>query len=262
METLSTPPNPGTNKPPAVISFINLRKTIGWLGMLLPFILLLVNYFINRTNLLNNPLFVNTKHSLPYTPGTAWKASISHYYYTTAGEIFTGVLIAVALFLFVYKGYPKKPGEKGLSDNALTTIAGIAALGVVVFPTAASNGIKDNLRTFISSDTAGIIHFVAATIFFVALSVLSMVNFRRTGDPATFGKEKEHRIYLICGIAMLSCILLLAIYSAWLYKIINLQKFRPIYVLEAIALIFFGISWLIKGKVDVYYFPKMIGLMK
>ncbi len=55
--------------------------------------------------------------------------SISHYYYTTAGNLFTGTLCAVALFLISYRGYP---GDK---DNILTTLAGIFALGVAFFPT-------------------------------------------------------------------------------------------------------------------------------
>ena len=154
-----------TNNSSLIVSYYTLRKAIGWLGMLLPFILIAGNYLINELNILNNSFFVKTKCFDPYLAHGSFKFSISHFYYSTVGELFTGTLSAVALFMFCYKGHPLRPREKGLSDNALTNFTALFALGVVVFPTGSAYCITDNLRTFVSSNNTGYIHFTMATLF-------------------------------------------------------------------------------------------------
>lgn len=252
----------GNNNTELIISYLSLRKAIGWLGLLLPFMLLIGNYTVNRLNVLNNSFFVKTLCSPPYVPGRAFKSSISHYYYSTVGELFTGVLCAVALFMFCYKGHKLRIGEKGLSDNALSNLAGLFALAVVIFPTGAGDCIQDNMRIFLSSTNTGYIHFTMASLFFISLAVMSMVNFRRTGDIASFGKNKNHNTFLFCGIAMLLCLVLIFIYSMWIEnKYSWLDQLQPVFCLEALALIFFGISWLIKGRVDITYLPKKLKII-
>ncbi|WP_343748959.1 DUF998 domain-containing protein [Fluviicola sp.] len=252
-----------TNDGVAIISYLRLRKTIGWLGVSLPFTLLIVNFLINRFNVLNRAFFINPKCSMVYKSGNQWKSSISHYYYSTAGELFTGVLIAVALFMFCYKGHKKRRGEKGLSDNALTNLTGIFALGVVVFPTSSEECITDNLRVFLSSECTGYIHFTMASLFFICLAIMSMVNFRRTADQVSFGLKKQHKLFLLCGYMMLSSLALIFVYSVWIEGSFRwLDNCNPVFCLEAIALVFFGISWLGKGQVDFSYLPKKLHLIK
>src|SRR5260221_2268583 len=93
---------------PRLISFNTLRKTIGWLGILLPAGLLVANF-----------LFAHC-HSI--------QDSISHFYYTVAGNLFTGTLCAVALFLISYRGYT------GAADYIFTTLAGLIVVAVAFFP--------------------------------------------------------------------------------------------------------------------------------
>lgn len=252
-----------TNDGLAVISYLRLRKAIGWLGVSLPFLLLVVNYLINKSNILNQELFVKTNTCFTsYKANGHWKSSISHYYYSSVGELFTGVLIAVALFMFCYKGHEKRSGEKGLSDNALTNMTGIFALGVVAFPTSSNECITDNLRTFLSSEYAGYIHFTMAALFFISLAIMSIVNFRRTADRVSFGLKKQHKLFLLCGIMMLLSIVLIFVYGVWIEGHFKwLDKCNPVFCLEAIALVFFGISWLGKGQVDFSYLPKKLNLM-
>lgn len=245
-----------------IISYLSIRKAIGWLGLLLPFMLLIGNFMINKLDILNNSFFIKTSCSDPYVDAGSFKFSVSHYYYSTVGELFTGVLGAVALFMFCYRGHKLRKGEKGLSDNAMANLAGIFALGVVVFPTGGDSCITDNMRIFLSSANTGYIHFTMATLFFVTLAVMSMVNFRRTEDMVSFGKKENHNTYLVCGIVMLVCLLLISIYSIWLVnKFSWLDKLHPVFCLEAIALIFFGISWLLKGRVDFAYVPRKLNLI-
>ena len=190
--------SPGSNKE-IIISYYTLRKAIGWLGILLPFVLIVGNYGINQLNILNNNFFIDTSCSKPYIPSGFYKTSISHYYYSTVSILFTGTLLSVALFMFSYKGHVLRQGEKGLSDNVLTHLAGISALGVVIFPTGSNACITDNIHTYLSTTNTGNIHFAMAAIFFISLSLISIVNFRRRKEIDSFGKGDYHNLYLFCG---------------------------------------------------------------
>ncbi|MBN9352200.1 MAG: hypothetical protein J0H55_16090 [Chitinophagaceae bacterium] len=85
-----------------LISYHALRRLIGILGILLPFLCWGVNAFVNYLNLLNNPGLVDISQSQVYEAGADLKSSVSHFYYTTAGPMFTGILITVSIFLFCY----------------------------------------------------------------------------------------------------------------------------------------------------------------
>lgn len=247
-----------------VISYLKIRRAIGWLGLLLPFMLLIGNYTVNSLDILNNSFFIKTScAAAAYEAGNSFKYSISHYYYSTVGELFTGVLCAVALFMFCYKGHKLRPGERGLSDSAVTNLAGFFALGVVIFPTGSDGCIRDNMRIFLSSSNTGYIHFTMASLFFISLAVMSIVNFRRTDSIDSFGTKEHHKTYLICGIVMLVCLALIFVYSMWIEtKFAWLDRIHPVFCLEAIALIFFGTSWLIKGQFDIMAIPRKLRLMK
>ncbi len=243
-----------------LISYKTMRKAVGWLGMLLPFALLLLNYFINETNLLNNNWFVKTECQSQYEAQSSWKSSISHYYYTTVGELFTGTLCAVALFMFSYKGFPKNKNEKGLSDSLMTNLAGAFALGVVLFPTSSSTCISDNIRSFLSSDNTGYIHLTSAALFFVTLAFMSIINFRRTETVGVYGQTPRDKLYFWCGIAMFLCLALLVVYIAFFEG--WFMDLHPVFSLEALALQAFGLSWLTKGGVDFYFIPKLFGMKR
>lgn len=242
---------PKTNpNPNLVISYHRMRQSIGWLGLSLPFILLTGNYMINHYNLFNNETLMMIQCNT-YTAGNSFKPSISHYYYTTVGELFTGTLCAVALFLFSYRGYPQRDEEIIPSDSFMTNLAGFCALGVALFPTSSNNCLTDNVRTYISSETMGYVHYIFAGFFFITLSLISIFNFRRTANVVDFGKMPSHNFYKYCGIIMLICIALILIYSIWLENHYpELQTYNITFALETIALLAFGMSWLKKGRID------------
>ena len=89
-------------------SYLSLRQAIGWIGILLPFTLMLGVLVIFR----GNPV----------------RISISMYYYTGMRDVLVGALCAIGLFLFFYRGYSKW-------DNWAGNIAGFFALGIALFPT-------------------------------------------------------------------------------------------------------------------------------
>jgi hypothetical protein len=233
-----------------VISYHTLRQLIGILGMALPFLCWGTNAFVNDLNLLNNPLFVDLNQSCFYEADKNLKSSISHFYYTAAGPIFTGVLITVAIFLFCYNGHEKKIKEDKyawLTDKLLTTWAAVCALGIVVFPTGSEHKITDNLHIFVSSAKAGALHLTFAALFFLSIALLCVVNFRRQPDK-TFIKNAEGTLYLICGWGMVACLGLLALFGFTPLKQVSWLPVNLAYIMETIMLILFGVAWLVKGK--------------
>lgn len=234
-----------------VISYHTLRQLIGILGIALPFLCWGVNGFVNENNLLNNPAFVNKDFSSEYTAGANLKSSISHFYYTAAGPLFTGILITLAIFLFCYQGHSKKKDQDKLtwlSDGLLSKSAAVCALLIVVFPTGSDQRITDNIHIFVASDVAGTLHLVFAALFFVAMSVFCIVNFRRKADK-TFIKNPEGRIYLVCGLGIL--LMLVILFVNMLMADANEPSTRLVFWLETVMLFLFGFAWLVKGKATV-----------
>ena len=46
------------NNDDLIISYLKIRRAIGWLGLLLPFMLLIGNIIVNRLNILNSNFFI------------------------------------------------------------------------------------------------------------------------------------------------------------------------------------------------------------
>jgi hypothetical protein len=241
-----------------IASYLTMRKTVGWLGMLLPFVLLVGNYVLNRLGIFSSDDFVQLSAGYQYQEAGSWKSSISHYYYTTMGEFFTGTLLAVAMFMICYTGHPLRAQDKGLSDNAMTNLAGLFAIGIASFPTTSDTHIPDNLRTFLSSELIGWVHYGFAFLFFFVLALMCMINFRRAEQAELFGTGPDDPFYLRCGILMLVWIGLIPICA----MVDVLESNHSTFILEAFALITFGASWLKKGKADFSYLPARLGLTK
>lgn len=239
------------------ISHYRMRKLIGLLGMFLPWILLISNNIINSFDLLNKPQYISFCcgfSGTQYISNQSFKTSISHYYYTAVGELFTGILIVVAIFMFTYRGHKLRKRDFGLSDNLMTNMAGFFALIVVIFPTSPNNDkiITDNVRCYTSTDFIDKIHLTSAGLFFITLAFMSIINFRRGEIIDKFEKKDFYRnLYKYCGIIMLVSIALIVIYSFLLKnKYSNLDAIHPVFILESIALFAFGLSWIVKGRID------------
>lgn len=238
-----------TNNNNYLISYRTLRQLIGVLGILLPFLCWGVNSFVNELDLLNNPAFINADYPTHYQAAANLKSSISHFYYTAAGPLFTGILITVAIFLFCYNGYPQSKNDDKwywLTDNRISDFAAICALGIVTFPTGAATGLSDNIHIYISSNKVGHVHLIFASLFFLAMALMSIVNFRRRPGKQ-FLRNAEGRLYLTCGIGIIVCLVALGVYAlapsgaSWLWG-------KYVFILEVVMLLFFGIAWLVKGK--------------
>lgn len=244
---------------PNLISFLTLRRWIGILGIGLPWACWIANGVINGLDLLNNPKLTTLPSGFTYQPESNIKSSISHFYYTASAPLFIGVLITVAIFLFSYKGYPPKKDEKFpfITDNLITSLAAIFALGIAIFPTGSSAPISDNLFIFTAAPLLGTVHYLSAALFFILMAILCLVNFRRKGLLASFGRSSVDWVYVTCGWTILASLLLIALFS-FVWKDLIPSHWPTTFILEAVALTAFGAAWLVKGKIkEVSIFRSM-----
>lgn len=205
-----------------IISYLSIRKAVGILGFILPVVLVI-----------GVPVLSECK---------GIQESISDYYYTKMGNYLVGTLCAVGLFLFCYKGYE-------LKDTIASRVACVFALGIAFFPTTGPD--KTGICNFLqrnSKEWVGTCHNIFAALFFLTLAYFCLVLFVKTSGHPTKRKKERNIVYKVCGYTIVACILLLFLY----FKIDKLQEilkaYKPILVLEALALWAFGISWLTKGE--------------
>lgn len=210
----------GDPTPPQNLSHLVHRRLIGFLGLLLPFLLYLLAG-VRRTEGLE-----------PW----ALLDSVSSYYYTGAVAVFTGVLLALSLFLFSYRGY-----RGAVADRVLGFIGGTAAVLVALFPTGAPGSLSEPEWW---SPVAGKVHYVAAVVLFISFILFSLWLFRKTdaaGRAARSpGKKARDAVCLWCGVVMVVSV-------AWAGSAIFTGA--DILIPEVIALWAFAISWLAKGKI-------------
>lgn len=215
-------------KPQMLISYMLLRKLIGCLGIFLPIILVIGAYLYNCQNI---------------------QGSISDYYHTEMRNIFVGVLCAVALFMYAYKGYDKR-------DTIAGNLACVFALGVAFFPTGVdassicTTNCANNCITY--PEWIKVVHFTSATLFFSVLTYFSLVLFREPRnrkEPLPDQKQRRNIVFKACGYIMIVCVLLIALYHFILKENYpELKQLNLVFWFELIALWAFGISWLTKGQ--------------
>lgn len=211
----------GSRNRSIIISYISLRRLIGILGILLPFICVFGGLLIS---------------DIPI------RSSISSYYHTNMRDVFVGILVGVSLFLMTYKGYER-------IDNIVTAMSGLAALGVVIFPSRYSLVSTEPLGVFqISPVISDKIHAVCSVIFFILLAINSIFLFTLTKNkdiPKTRNKKIRNYIYISCGIIILLSLAILLIRSLVGTEV---ENDKTLLVFETIMLLAFGTSWLVKGK--------------
>jgi hypothetical protein len=95
----------------------------------------------------------------------------------------------------------------------------------------------------------GTLHLLLATLFFLNLAYFSLFLFTESRGDMTPEKIMRNRVYRICGIVMVACIVLIAVYIFLFEKQLpNPEKYDVIFYLETVALWAFSASWLVKGE--------------
>jgi hypothetical protein len=260
MSELGEKKSPGSNDMPErskdenelVINYLNLRRTVGWIGTLLPVVLIAGNAIFFTTDL----------------PG-----SMSGYYYTHMRDVFVGALCALGVFLISYAGYDEW-------DRWITNIAGACAIATALCATkptvCAANQRSCAPPAVRAMSTAqnfvGTIHLVFAMVTFLALGVMALrfAKLPTTKDdkwPPGFwdrvrfvvglppsgqahrGVRPDRRsaaLFRGCGSAIIVCVVLAAV-SNFLPGSIK-DAVPLLFILEALAVFSFGISWFAKGQ--------------
>lgn len=200
-----------------VLSYLELRQTLGVIGIALPIVLAIGRILFEH-------------------PDTSLLASISAYYYSSMGNVFVGSLCAIGVFLWTYRGYMRIDAWAG-------HIAGLAAIGVALFPTTPAID-PTPLQSLI-----GGCHLLFATCFFAMMAFFSLKLFRMTNPhtPPTPRKKMRNKVYAICGWTIIvALILIFALH--FLPQDSTFFDYSPTFWLESIAVEAFGISWLVKGE--------------
>lgn len=205
-----------------MINTIRLRHWAGVLGMLLPLIVLVLSLVF----------------------GFPFPDSVSATYYVdTCIAPFMIILGAASIILMCYSGYDKQ-------DDIICTLAGIAGLLICLFPCSAVSGLVGTFH--VPAAISGIIHNISAVIFFGLLSYNSLFLFTKTDGNMTPQKVKRNLIFRICGIGMI-------ISLALIIPVVIIGIYGGTWFVEALALGFFGISWLTKANTHSWLFadPKI-----
>lgn len=205
-----------------LIHYLTLRKSVGILGICLPFVLIFGVRFLTNCTILQD--------------------SISDYYYTKMGHYMTGTLCAVSLFLFSYRGYDDRDLWAGRA-------ASLFALCVAFFPCSNFYPLSAcKVLELKGNDTINYIHFGSAACLFLVFAYFSLILFTRSSGHPTDRKRKRNVIYKVCGVIILLSIILILLYSVIPAIHKQFQEYKPIFWLEALALLAFGLSWLTKGE--------------
>lgn len=174
--------------------------------------------------------------------------SVSAYYHTSAVWAFVGILVAMSLFLFTYRGYNDR---RQRLDYWVSNFAGAMALLVAIFPTTSPDEVPDPVWW---SPAMEAVHSGAALLLFVSFVVFCWFLFptkdKRVSESTrrdrgyaslTFRQRvRKYPVYYGCGLGIVVCLV---------YAGAQIRNGGPIFMPEWWALWFFGISWLRKGQV-------------
>lgn len=208
-----------------MINTKRLRLALGLLGMLLPLIVLALSFVFG--------------YGLPDSISAT-------YYIDPCIAPFMIILGAAGILLISYTGYDRK-------DDIICTVTGLSAILICLFPCSNTHlceaGVIPNVvGTFqIPHEISGWIHNISAIIFFLLLAYNSYFLFTKGSSNPTENKKKRNVIFRVCGIGMIVSLVLIIpvnIFNIW----------GGTWFIEAIALAFFGVSWLTKSQIYSFLF--------
>ncbi len=235
-----------TKKDPLPLSYLNVRKIVGVMGMLFPVIVFLGNVILFDTELLS---------------------SISANYHSRFGWFFVIVLVAIGIFMFTHQYYEADTKW----EKRLAIAAGIFAIMVAIFPTASEElpivhrplfeigGIE---LDFLTDEVIAMIHLGSAALLFFIIGVFIFHFIPKKEEDLKDNEANERRkwykglgglIFLMIVIMALDAILGFIGSTFPNTNVVSLKEFfkfpNLVYWGELLALWFFGIAWAISGEV-------------
>ena len=199
------PMNTARGEDPA-LSYRNMRAITGYVGLTLPVALLLAGAVDGHL-----------------------ESSLSAYYYTKMGNVFTGALCVIGVFLVAYRL------ATWAWDNIATTLAGGCALGVSFFHAAPANATLNQLRL---AD----VHLACAAALFILLGAISLFIFP---DDVPSDQRWRSNCYRVLGaLIWLSVALMPALNSLARSFYGNEHVFI---ILETVCVMAFAASFILRG---------------
>jgi len=232
-----------------ILSSMAIRASLGLLGLALPLVL----FFYSS--------FIVSGHIQP---------SISNYYHTNMSDYFVGSQWVIGVFLIAYRGYSPTTFQRNssrlvdkFSDRGVSTIAGVSAIGLALFPVNPISPQEGAMTGFTFHSNA--IHYAAAAIFFASMAIFCLVLFPRgdgtqhnvvktnNRDVTRIKWTKRNRFFVFCGgVILLSMaalglflILLSTGHTEWIDR---LNQWHYFFWWEVAALLAFAAAWLEKGR--------------
>ncbi len=206
------------------MSYLTMRRCVGGIGGLLPFVLLIGNELI----------------------GHGTEPSMSAYYYSPMRNIWIGALCTLAIFLITYDGWDRP-------DQVITNIAGVSTLGVALCPTTPLAG-----PVSASEMVVGTLHLAFAAVAFLMLGLMSLRFATRIPMPpdlpllkrigyalgftppgGSTASTAEIAVYRISGFVILV--------GVAIFYPMTKAGWDWLLVLEAVMLVAFGVAWFVKG---------------
>ena len=196
--------------------YLRIRNLCGLLGIILPWLALFSAGIADH-------------------PNDEWWWSISATYYLSPALV--GVLVPACIVLISYIGYD-------LTDNLLTSAAGLLGLGIVLFPCKVS-WIPDGTTVGffqIPVEVSQYFHMGCSVLFFVIIACNSIFQFTKSGETMTDRKKLRNKIYRFCGYGMF---VMLAAFAV--ARLLGAPGY-VVMIAEIILLHLFGFAWLVKGE--------------
>ncbi|WDQ18826.1 DUF998 domain-containing protein [Rhodopirellula sp. P2] len=209
----------GTMMDHLVLSYLDIRRAIGWSGLLLPLLLGPGGMLL----------------------GIEIQENMSSYYHTPLRDVFVGTLCAIGIFLFCYRGYDR-------IENWTANIGSAAAIGIALFP------LDYGSDPLIQKSLVGYVHTVSGGIFFLTLAFYSLYHFPRDSQR----EAESHLFERSFAFRTSGLVILLITFAMGGYMVLAPQAWKDwlngynfLFWAEWIAVWAFASSWLAKGRVIV-----------
>lgn len=208
-------------------AYLLMRLVVGMVGILLPLV-----------------LFIGDILVLEGSPGA--RGSISAYYHSGMRDVFVAGLSVIGVFLITYR-----VAEHPLT-NRITTIAGVACIGVAFFPTTGLPGYTPTpLQEYFGISVTRTVHFICAATFILLLAAIS-VRFGREAQTKERGSPWAPYHYACAVVIVVACA-----YIA-VTKLSGVGDEYSLLIGETAAVLAFGASWLSKGLELKVLLPRSI----
>ncbi|HSF93322.1 MAG TPA: DUF998 domain-containing protein [Paracoccaceae bacterium] len=218
------------------ISNYALREAVGWIGMLLPFVLWIGGALLGEPS-----------------PNS----SISYYYYSGMGDLFVGSLCVLGVFFLVYRGYGTE-GHPLFNDLYVAKITGVSVLLVALVPTGrkpeevwlCDETVHGRILCWAEKYLGSLqqtVHLFSAILFLTCLAVFCLYLFPKSDQARSeFSPKKRIRkqLYRAMGWVILGSMALAGLSIAFEDKVPT----YAVFVFESFAVIAFGVAWFVKSQ--------------